>query len=262
MNILKRELRTGFKTFIFWMISMFVLCFVGIIKFESYTASGSMIDLLASFPRIVLAVMGVVGVDIGTLGGYTALLFYYVLICAVIYAVHLGSAAVTRESVDKTYEFVFTKPRSRAYVLGTKLASSYIYLLLFCVFNSLFAMMAVGYLKTSENMTPLIWLYALTVFLVGAMFIALSAFFASVARRPEKGTLYGNLAFLYAFILGVVYNMLENPGLLKLITPFNYFSPADLVAEKLDPVYVVITLLLTAGLLFGAFMKFKRKDLI
>lgn len=261
MNILKRELRAGLKPFVFWMIGLFVLCYVGIIKFESYTESGSMSELIASFPRVVLAVMGAVGVDVGTLGGYTALLFYYVLICAVIYAVHLGAAAVTRESVDKTYEFVFTKPCSRSHVLGTKLASAYIYLLFFCVFNGLFAMMAVGYLKTTEIITPEIWFCVLTVFLIGALFVALSAFFASLARQPEKGTLYGNLSFLYAFILGVVYNMLENPGLLKLIAPFNYFSSADLVAEKLDPLYVAITLVLTSGLLFGAFAKFKSKDL-
>lgn len=261
MNMLRRELRAGLKPFLFWMIGMFVLCFAGIIKFESYTESGSMTELLASFPRVVLAVMGAVGVDIGTLSGYTALLFYYVLICAVIYAVHLGAGAVTRESVDKTYEFVFTKPCSRSRVLGMKLTSAYLYLLLFCVFNGLFAMLAVAYLKTSESMTAVIWLCVLTVFLIGALFVALSAFFASVAERPEKGTLYGNLAFLYAFILGVIYNMLEDPGLLKLIAPFNYFSSADLVAQRIEPLYIAITLVLTAALLFGAFAKFKSKDL-
>ena len=261
MNMLNRELSTGLKPFIFWMIGLFVLCFAGIIKFESYTASGSMTDLLASFPRIVLAVMGAVGVDVGTLAGYTALLFYYVLVCAVIYAVHLGAAAVTRESVDKTYEFIFTKPCSRSRVLAIKLVSAYVYLLLFCAFNGVFVMMAVAYLKTSGPMTGEIWFCALTVFLVGTLFIALSAFFSAMAKRPEKGTLYGNLAFLYAFILGVVCNMLEDPGLLKLIAPFNYFSSADLVAERLDPVYAVVTLVLTVGLLYGAFAKFKSKDL-
>ncbi|MPN35190.1 hypothetical protein SDC9_182687 [bioreactor metagenome] len=99
-------------------------------------------------------------------------------------------------------------------------------------------------------------------FLIGALFVALSAFFASVAKWPDKGTLYGNLVFLYAFILGVVYNMLEKPGLLKLITPFNYFSPPELIAGKLDPLYTGITLLLTAVFLCGALMTFKRKDLL
>jgi len=261
MNILKREMRAGCKTFVFWLIGMFVLCFVGIIKYEGYTTSGTMTELLASFPRILLAAMGAVGVDIGTLGGYTAMLFYYVLVCAIIYAVHLGSFAITRESVDKTYEFVFTKPRSRAWVLGMKLVSAYVYLLLFCVFNGLFAIMAVGYLKTSDNIAPQIWFCTLTVFLVGALFVALSALLAALAKRPDKGMLYGNLAFLYAFILGVVYNMLENPGLLKVITPFNYFSPVDQVAVKFDPVYAGLTLVLTGACLFGAFHKFKSKDL-
>jgi thiamine transporter ThiT len=101
----------------------------------------------------------------------------------------------------------------------------------------------------------------MTVFLIGALFVALSAFLASIARHPDKGMLLGNIAFLYAFILGVAYNMLENQGLLKLIAPFNYFSSADLVAERLDPVYAAISLTLTAVFLFGAFSKFRNRDL-
>lgn len=261
MNILRREQRAGRKAFIIWMAVMFFLCFAGIVKFQSYTASGSMAELLASFPRIVMAVMGAAGLDIGTLSGYTALLFYYVLICAVIYAVHLGSSAVARESIDKTYEFVFTKPCSRGRVLGLKLASAYIYLFLFCAFNAVFSMLAVAYLKTSEDVGSLVLLFALDSFLIGSLFVALSALFASIVKQPEKGAFFGNLAFLYAFIIGVVYNMLDNPGLLKLAAPFNYFSPQDLIAGRFDPVYAVITLLLIAASLYGTFASFGRKDL-
>lgn len=261
MNILKREIRAGRKAFLFWMIGMFLLCYVGIIKYESYSGSGSMMALLDSFPRVALAVMGAVGVDIGTLPGYTALLFYYVLVCAVIYAVHLGSAALTRESVDKTYEFVFVKPCSRARVLGLKLAAAYIYLTLFCAFNGLFAILAVNAMNAPEDVTALTWFCTLTTFLISALFVALSAFLSAMAKKPEKGTLYGNLAFLYAFILGVVYNMLENPGALKLISPFNYFLPADQVARRLDAALAALTLALTCALLFGAFARFKRRDL-
>lgn len=261
MNILKRELRAGLKPFLFWSIGMFLLCFVGIIKYQSYNASGSMMELVSAFPRVVLAVVGAVGVDIGTLSGYTALMFYYVLICAVIYAVHLGTSAVTRESIDKTYEFVFTKPCSRSHVLAMKLTAAYVYLLLFCVFNAVFSLMAVAYLKTGENITALVVILALSVLLIGFLFVAVAAFFAALAMRPEKGALYGNLAFLYAFILGVIYNMLEKPGLLRLIAPFNYFTPADMIEGKLDPVYVAIVVFLAVWLLYGAFRAFKKKDM-
>lgn len=72
------------------------------------------------------------------LQGYMGILFYYILICTVIYAVHLGTAAVSRESVDKTYEFVFTKPLSRTRILGWKLSAAFFYLLAFCIFNGVF----------------------------------------------------------------------------------------------------------------------------
>lgn len=262
MNILKRELRAGLKPFILWMIAVFVLDFVGIMKFEGVSAGGAdMSELLASMPRVLLAVLGMVGVDINTLGGYASILFYFVLICAVIYSVHLGSSAVSRESVDKTYEFVFTKPRTRSHVLAMKLAAAWIYLLLFCVFNVIFSVAAVSTLKTAENITPQLMLFSLSAFLIGSLFIALSAFLSAVAKQPDKGSLYGNLAFLYAFILGVIYDMLENGGLLRLISPFKYFLPADLLMSQFDPVYAGITLLLTVLFLYGAFLRFKKKDL-
>ncbi len=47
-----------------------------------------------------------------------------------------------------------------------------------------------------------------------------------------------------------------------LITPLNYFPAADLVAEKLDPLYRVIKPVLTAGFAYSAIRKFVRKDLL
>ena len=262
MNILKRELKAGLKPFLFWMIGLFVLVFIGIVKYEGLSSGGgqSMSDLLATFPRIVKAVLGITGVDAFTLGGYTAILTYYVLICAVIYAVHLGSAAVSREAVDKTYEFVFTKPRSRAFILAMKLTAAWIYLALFCVFNVIFSILAVQSLKTPENITSQIMLFTASVFLIGSVFVALSAWMAAASKQAEKGSLYGNLAFLYAFIFGVVYNMLENPGILKLISPFSYFNPVDLLNNKLDPVYIGLSVVLSVLFLWLAFVKFKKKD--
>jgi len=262
MHIFKREMRAGRKAFVFWMIGIFVFSFIGIVKFQSYSASGSMTELLNAFPRVVLAVMGVVGVDMSTLTGYTALLFYYVMLCAVLYAVHLGAGAVSRESVDQTHEFLFTKPVSRARILGIKFFSAYLYMALFCACNAGISVLAVATLQTQESVTSLILLYTVALFLVGALFIAVSAFLAAAAKKPEKGALYGNLAFLYAFLLGIICNMLERPGLLRLFTPFQYFPPADMLSGRLAPGYALLALALGAAFLYGAFVKFQRKDLL
>lgn len=261
MNIFRRELRAGRKAFLFWMIGMFLLCFAGIVKYQSYSVGGGMDELLAAFPRVVLAVMGIAGVDVNSLTGYTALLFYYVLVCAVVYAVILGAGAVSRESIDKTHEFLFTKPRTRGRILGAKLAAAGALLTLFCLMNAVFAYGAVATLKSGENVTGVIAACTLAVFLISLLFLALSAFLATLAQKPEKGSLYGNLAFLAAFVLGVVYNMLENPGALRLVSPFNYFTSADLAAAHINPLYVLYAVVLTAILLVGAFRRFEKRDL-
>ena len=210
MNILKHELRTSLKPFIFWTIGLFILVFVGVAKFQGVSAGGvDITQLLNQFPRPVLAVLGMAGVDISTLGGYTAVLFYYVLICAVIFAVHIGSSAVTRESVDKTYEFIFTKPVSRGRILAMKLTAGWLYLFIFCCFKRRFHIyvdLHAGYDRNDHRTDPAVFAELI---LIGSLFVALSAFLAALVRQADKGSLFGNLAFLYAFILGVIYDMLE-----------------------------------------------------
>ena len=264
MNILSRELRAGRKTFFFWSLGLFFLVFAGMAKYTGVAADEASFNaLLAQFPRVVLAVLGITGVDVEAPGGYYAVLAFYAVICASIYGVSLGANAVNREAVDKTYEFIFTKPRSRAAILAMKLTAGLIFLSLFAVLNYLCSIAAVAMLKLGgdADMNRAAVLFSVSVFLVGLVFFSLAACLCASVRRPEKGALYGNLCFLAAFLVGVVCDMLESPGALRLLSPMKYFLPADLLAGKLDPVYLFVILLLCAVLLAAAFWRFNKKDL-
>ena len=138
MNILKRELRAGRKTFILWTIGLFFIMFAGIAKYTGFSGEANITELFDSFPRIVLAVFGMVGLDVTSLGGFYSVVVYYGIICAAIYGVSLGCRAVNEEAIDKTYEFIFTKPRSRSFILGMKMLSAFIYLTLYSILSYAF----------------------------------------------------------------------------------------------------------------------------
>lgn len=262
MNILQRELRAGVRTFFFWSLGLFVLIFAGMTKYTGIAAdSASVGKLLAQFPRVVRAVFGIAGVNAETPGGYYATLIFYTVICASIYGVSLGSSAVNREAVDKTYEFIFTKPRSRAAILAMKLTAGLIFLLLFAVLNALFSLAAMAVLKLGAGMDRAVVLFSVSVFLAGLVFFSLSACLCAAARRPEKGALYSNLCLLAAFLIGVICDMLDSPGALRLLSPMRYFLPADLLAGRLELFYLLIALCLSAALLTTAFLQFDKKDL-
>ena len=262
MNILKRELRVGLKPFIFWTIGLFLLVFAGMTKYTGIAVEGvSISELIAQFPKVVLSTFGIVGADMETLEGYYAMLSYYTMICVSIYAIALGATAVNRESIDKTYEFLFTKPRCRTYILKMKLLAGFVYLIGFCLLNYVFSIAAIATLHLSDNINNEILLYTIAIFLVGILFLGISVFLSAITNRTEQGTLYGNLCFLFAFVVGIIYDMLENGGILRVLTPIKYFIPSDLLAGKLSVLYATLCVCLTIALILMALNIFDKKDL-
>jgi ABC-2 type transport system permease protein len=67
-----------------------------------------------------------------------------------IYAVWLGHNAVSRESIDKTYEFLFTKPKSRTWFLSRKVLTGCLYLTVYCLFNVFFSAASIAVLDIGE----------------------------------------------------------------------------------------------------------------
>ena len=96
MNILRREWKAGWKAFLFWTLGLFGLMFTGVVKSTGLTSveGANAAALIAVFPRIVQAVLGMVGMDMSTFPGFYAVLSRYSAVLTAVYAVHLGSSAV------------------------------------------------------------------------------------------------------------------------------------------------------------------------
>lgn len=262
MNLIRKEIKAGLKPFLFWVLGLFMFIFAGIVKSSAAMADGQfMTELINKFPRIVVAVMGMANVDISQFGGFYAVLMQYVFVLTAVFAAHLGSGAVSRESVDKTYEFLFTKPRSRSFILARKLLTGLVFLTAYAALNLLFSTMAVKQLALTGDYTPLFARFSLVLWFVGLVFFSLAAAFAASIRAAERGARAGNLAVLGAYVLAVVYDLLEKPGVLRLFTPFRYFLNTEVIEGTLQPLYLVLCLVLSAVFFAIAFYRFERRDL-
>jgi len=262
VNILIHELKAGLKPFLFWSIGLFVLVFFGVIKSTGLSVdSAGVIALINSFPRIVLAVSGMADVDISTFAGYYAVLMQYVMLLIAVFAVNLGNSAVSHEMVDKTYEFIFTKPRSRTFILTYKLLACVIYLTAYCLLNFIFSLAAVATLNMEGNLTAEMALFSLVVWILGIVFLSIGVCLAASAKQMERGAKAGNLVILITFVMGVIYNMLENGIVIRFFSPFKYFLPNEVLGGRLDPVFVVVCILICINCLYVAFLNFEKRDL-
>lgn len=262
MNLFCKELKSGLKPFLFWTLGLLVFIFAGIVKSRAAMADGQfMTQLVNQFPRIVVAAMGMANVDISQFSGYYAVLMQYVLLIAAVYATHLGSSAVSRESVDKTYEFLFTKPRSRSFILARKLLAALLFLTLYACLNLVFSLLAVRQLALAGDYTALFVRFSIAMWAIGLVFFSLAAMFSASLRVSERGARAANIAVLIAYALAVSYDLLEKPGALRLLTPFRYFLNSQMLDSVLQPFYLCLCLALAIVFLSVAFVRFERRDL-
>ena len=262
MNLFRKELKSGLKPFLFWSLGLMAFVFAGIVKSSAAMADGQfMTQLVNQFPRIVVAAMGMANVDISQFGGFYAVLMQYVFLLSAVYATHLGSSAVSRESVDKTYEFLFTKPRSRSFILSCKLLAGLVFMTLYACLNIVFSQLAVRQLALSADYSPLFLRFSIAMWAIELVFFSLAAMLSASMRVSERGARAGNLAVLATYAIAVTYDMLEHPGALRMLTPFRYFLNAEVLDSVLQPLYLGLCFVLGAVFLCVAFVRFERRDL-
>lgn len=263
MNIIIREWKQGWKSFLIWALGLGVLVIGGMVKFTAMAGSDSaeMTQLLAQFPRPVLAIFGMAEANIETLSGFYSVLQFYAVLALSCYAVSLGCNAVLRESIDKTDEFLFTKPCGRTYVLTAKLIASWAFLTVLCMLNGLFSYLA-PVVYGLENTIPWEMLrMTAAAYAVALLFFALSAALAAWIPRAERAVqaAYGLLLTAYAF--SVVFDMDTRFAFLRPVTPFRYFRARELLNGQINSVYLAVTVGFIAVCLGLTVWGFRKKDL-
>jgi len=263
MNIVMKEIRFGLKPFLFWLLGISFLLVAGMTKYTAIEGGADITPIFERFPKIILAVLGMGGgVDITSLGGYYSVLMYYSFIVVILYAVHLGTSAVNRELIDKTYEFVYTKPRSRTYILSRKAVTGLGFLVVFCLMNIPLSLLGLSILKTTGEDIGFVFTNTVALVFVGLVFFALGIFWTAVLKKPERGATVTNLCFLVGFIAGILYDMYEEAAGLRFLSPLRFFPPQEILDGVIDPVFAVGCVAVATILLFFGFRRFEGRDLL
>ncbi len=263
MSTFVQELKTELKPFLWWMFSLLLIVYFGLIKYENLLIPGFDINkLMDQFPKIILAVFGMLNIDVMSLDGYYSVIGYLNLLFMSIYGLRLGHALISREISDQTYEFLFSKPISRSNVLIRKFLAHCFYLVLAVVLLSAVSMLSVLALGLKMEITTLIWTYGLIILLVSLLFYWLSAFLTSLLNNINLSVILSTSLYFLFFILSVLYDMLENADVLRFLTPFKFFMANEIINQDIPSVFLIYSMFLILMLTYLTFISFKKKDLL
>lgn len=265
LNIILRELRAHRKSLIIWCISSIFLVASGMGKFSAVYSSGntSMMDMFETMPKSLKVLLGVGVFDLTTAIGFFAILFVYLALMATIHATMLGSGVIGNEERDKTIEFLMVKPVSRKRVVISKLIAALINILIFNLVTLFTAIGMVGkYYHNGEPFVGDIVVLMVGLFILQLLFMSMGAFFAGISKKTKLAGSLSTSILLVMFILSIVAEMSDKISALKYMTPFKYYDAKTLLVDGgFNPIVVLLTLILIAGLVIAGTVGYTKRDL-
>ena len=264
MKILKYELKIKLKAFLFWAIGLTLLYLAGSMEYGGIAGANSeSIDaLLNHYPPIILSIMGITeAINFSCLDGYTWVIGYFGTLTAAFYAITLGSSIINRELIDKTFEFLFTKPRKRSYILSIKILSGFICLTAFSLVNFLGSILIMNSVDTNIDITNLMMLSSIGTYITSLLFYAISICINVVIKKKSISGKITNLLFMFSFVLGGIYDITENAEILRIFTPFRYFLYKDARVGNINTLFLTISVIICICLIIIVYKSFKKRDL-
>ena len=266
MNVFLRELKANYKGLIWWSIGMLFMVVAGMGKFEGYgttaSSSNSISTLIAGFPKPVLAIFGMSGLDITKLIGYFGILYLYIVIMVAIHAGMAGATIIAKEERDKTSEFLYPKPVSRTKVLTAKLAAAAVNILILFGITFASSIWIVGFYNKGYGLNSQIIALMWGVLLFQVVSFAFGAFFAGIFKNPKLPATAVTTVIMASYLVSVTVDLNAKLDFLRYLTPFKYFSAERILADgHVDPIFVTITLSLSAVLIGLTYYFYQRRDL-
>jgi ABC-2 type transport system permease protein len=262
MNVFFREIKAYRKHLFFWSAAMVCLVGASMGKFATFQASGqSVTEIFDQFPKSFQIIFGLSGFDITTASGYFGLLFLYLALMATIHAVLIGSDIIAKEERDRTSEFLLVKPISRSAVITAKLTAGLVNVAVFNLVTLVSSIYFIGLFNKGKPITDIIVLLMAALFMLQLLFFFVGASVAAASKKPKASASISTAILFFSFILSFFVSLNASLDGLKYLTPFKYFEAHAIIADKsLDLVYVCISVILVALMVFITYKSFNVRD--
>lgn len=263
MNIVMREMKANLRSLIFWSVGMVLMVLISMGKYAAMPISGQAInEFVSQIPKALQVVMGVGVFDLSKASGFYGVLYQYLLLIATIHSVMLGASMIAKEELDKTAEFLFTKPVSRARVLRFKLVAAFLNLVILNGVTLLSSILICNQVAGDEDLTGDILILMGGLFILQVLFLSLGAVLAAISKNPKTAQAMATVVLLITFLLAIFIDLNAKLEPLQYFTPFKYFEAQDLLnGGDGDPIFVTISLVLSTIFIGATFWGYQRRDL-
>jgi len=262
MNMYLHELKSLRKSTILWAGSMIA---IAVLYFSVYSGmvkdAADFRNLLAGYPASIRAMLGISLDNITSILGFYSMIFSFVAICGAIQAMNYGLSTLSKESRERTADFLLVKPVSRVSIVTSKLLAVLTMLLVTDALYYVGASITVNIVKTADYSVKLFFMVSLTLLFIQLIFFALGVFI-SVFFKKLNSVLPISLGVVFGlYILGSVL-VTDKNDVARIISPFQYFNiPYILNNSGYELPYVIAGAALVAVTIGASYIIYVKKDI-
>lgn len=262
MNMYLHEIKSLRKSTIIWILSMATLA---LIYFSVYTGIASdatdFKKLLGGYPASVRAMLGISLDNITTILGFYSMIFSFISLCAAIQAMNLGLSILSKESRERTADFLLVKPVSRKAIVSAKLMAALTMLMATDVLYYVAVSIMASIVKTSDYSNRLFFMINLTIFFLQLIFLAIGLV-VSVFFSKLKSVLPISLGLVFGFyIIGAIIATGKN-DIARFASPFKYFDNNYIIKNaSYEAPFIIAGAIVTIVAIVASYIIYIKKDI-
>jgi len=261
MNLFLQEWRSLCRSTLTWSLSLAATALLLLALYPSFAQDAADFrSMLDSYPAAVQKAFGITMDTMATLNGYYSFVLMYVSLAGAIQAMNLGLGQLSKETREKTADFLLSKPVSRTRIVTAKVGAALASLLVTNAVYQAAALILAGLVADRVDYGTYL-LLSFTLPLIQLLFFALGLLL-SVILPKIRSVLPLSLGLVFGFyFVGMIASIVGDRAA-RYLTPFRYYDRPYIVAHSAyESEFVVLELALLVLFTAGTYVLYRRKDI-
>ncbi|RLQ93771.1 ABC transporter permease subunit [Falsibacillus albus] len=262
MNIYIHELKAYRKSTMLWTALLVFLLILFMSLFPSIAHDfDEFKKILEGFPEGVRKAIGLQVESMGTVVGFYSYTFLYLTLCGAIQGMNFGISIVSKETREKTADFLLTKPVTRKKVLSSKILAAITSLIVTNVIFIIAAVLLANLVKTEAYSLKIFLMISLTLFFIQMIFFSMGILIAVVFSKI-KSVITVSLGVVFMFFMVGLLAAVGGEDGGHYFSPFKYFDTAYIIRNSsYEPSYALVGTGVIIVSLAASYLIYTKKDI-
>lgn len=262
ITIIKNELKRTRTGLIIWSAAAALIAWFGMLE---YPVIGQNIELfeeaLNLIPKIGRLICGVYNSNLYDPLGYYTVMYYWTGLIVFAHAIYTGASIISKESRDKTVEYLFTKPYKREEIVWAKIITGFVNISVIAFVVIAATMLGMAPVINEPTVYWQVLVSGIGMLLTQCVLMSLGLICSAIFKTYKSGTWGAIIVLLISYCLMFFVQYIEKPSL-NFFSPLTYFSISDVVANGLGILYILLSILVMAVCLYFVQRFYAKKAMI